>query len=137
MPKTSRPTWSASSISSSRFCMRWTGLIVRPVAGSEMAAAKLSTPICMFATPGISERFDDDLVRLVADPKFFLRFSSRRSLDEHQSPPRAHRCARLDSVSTEQLRQESHQPPTAPLGASDPLEKRSYRSFGGSTRRHP
>ncbi len=31
--------------------MRWTGLMVRPVTGSEMAAAKLSTPICMFAIP--------------------------------------------------------------------------------------
>src|SRR5580700_10216762 len=54
MPKTSRPTWSASSISSNRFCIRWTGLIVRPVAGSEMTAPKLSTPICMFVTPSYS-----------------------------------------------------------------------------------
>src|ERR1700726_2001077 len=54
MPKTSRPTWSASSISSSRFCIRWTGLIVRPVAGPEMTAPKLSTPICMFVTPSYS-----------------------------------------------------------------------------------
>src|SRR6202158_5355763 len=47
MPKTSRPTRSASSISSNKWCMRSTGLSVRPVAGSEMAAAKLSIPICI------------------------------------------------------------------------------------------
>jgi hypothetical protein len=38
--------------------MRWTGLRVTPVAGSEMTAPKLSTPICIFVTPdirGISE----------------------------------------------------------------------------------
>src|SRR5258705_1571359 len=53
MPKTSRPTLSASSISSSRWCMRFTGLSVRPVAGSEIAAAKLSIPICIDVTsPG-------------------------------------------------------------------------------------
>src|SRR5438876_450977 len=45
MPKTSRPTRSASSISSSRLCMRSTGLSVRPVAGSDMAAAKPSIPV--------------------------------------------------------------------------------------------
>src|SRR5712664_1739147 len=50
MPKTSRPTRSASSISSSRWCMRATGLSVRPVAGSEIAAAKLSIPICICVT---------------------------------------------------------------------------------------
>src|SRR6266481_3392971 len=47
MPKTSRPTLSAGSISSSRWCMRSTGLSVNPVAGSEIAAAKLSIPICI------------------------------------------------------------------------------------------
>src|SRR5439155_25381575 len=53
MPKTSRPTLSASSISSSRWCMRSTGLSARPVAGSEIAAAKLSIPICIYVTsPG-------------------------------------------------------------------------------------
>jgi hypothetical protein len=33
--------------------MRWTGLRVTPVAGSEMTAPKLSTPICIFVTPDI------------------------------------------------------------------------------------
>src|SRR6267154_2440974 len=61
MPKTSRPTLSASLISSSRCCTRSTGLIVRPVAGSEMAAAKLSTPICIFATPVCRLPLDDHL----------------------------------------------------------------------------
>src|SRR5260370_16006571 len=51
MPKTSRPTRSASSISSSRLCMRSTGLSVKPVAASEMAAAKLSIPICIYVAP--------------------------------------------------------------------------------------
>jgi len=43
----------ASSISSSRCCMRSTGLSVRPVAGSEMAAAKLSMPICTIPAPNL------------------------------------------------------------------------------------
>ncbi len=33
--------------------MRSTGLSVRPLAGSEMAAAKLSMPICISSTPDI------------------------------------------------------------------------------------
>src|SRR5712671_1127247 len=55
MPKTSRPTWSARTISSSRLSMRWIGLTVRPVAGSEMTAPKLSIPICIFVTPDIRD----------------------------------------------------------------------------------
>ena len=37
-------------ISSSIRCMRSTGLSVRPVAGSETAAAKLSIPICIYVS---------------------------------------------------------------------------------------
>src|ERR1700722_11890195 len=58
--ETSRPTWSASSISSSRCCIRSTGLSVRPVAGSEIAAAKLSMPICIIRAPEISVSLLDD-----------------------------------------------------------------------------
>src|SRR5579863_5206255 len=47
--------------------MRSTGLRVRPVAGSEIAAAKLSTPICMFAIPD----------NAVADWMTRLRFGRR------------------------------------------------------------
>src|ERR1700693_1618212 len=60
MPKTSKPTRSASSISSSKFCIRSTGLRLRPVVGSEMTAPKLSTPICIFATPEIPDRLDEE-----------------------------------------------------------------------------
>jgi hypothetical protein len=38
----------ASSISSSRWCMRSTGLSAKPVPASEIAAAKLSIPICIY-----------------------------------------------------------------------------------------
>jgi hypothetical protein len=36
-----------------RMCMRSTGLSVKPLAGSEMAAATLSIPICIYvSSPG-------------------------------------------------------------------------------------
>src|SRR5882757_10062159 len=47
MPKTSRPTLSAISISASRWRRRSDGVSVAPVVGSDIAAAKLSMPICI------------------------------------------------------------------------------------------
>jgi len=50
MPKTSRPTLSASSISPSKWAMRSTPGLSETCAGSEIAAAKLSIPICIYVT---------------------------------------------------------------------------------------
>jgi hypothetical protein len=54
-------------LNSSKWCIRSTELSVRPVAGSEIAAAKLSIPICIYVTsPGrLSFRFIGALRRYV------------------------------------------------------------------------
>ena len=47
IPKTSSPTWSASSISARRFLIRSAWLSVTPVTGSAIEDAKLSIPNCI------------------------------------------------------------------------------------------
>ncbi len=53
--KTSRPTWSARTISSGSLSIRWTALRVRPEAGLEITAPKLSILICIAGEMGVQQ----------------------------------------------------------------------------------
>ena len=50
MANTSRPSWSASSISSMRLSSRWCGLVTSLVMGCMPTSAKVQMPISIMAT---------------------------------------------------------------------------------------